>query len=68
MTGKQFLKQIALKRSRKYAVRTKKSFSGTGLMEMLDVAYENGLTEENSVVKVKDPTDLGSKWTIKRKN
>lgn len=41
--------------------------SGRGLNQMLDISKTNRWTEENTILEVKNPNDLDSKWTIWRK-
>lgn len=45
----------------------KKLATGTGVGSMMDKSYKNGWTRENSILEVKDPSDLNSRWNIYEK-
>lgn len=45
----------------------KKLATGTGVSSMMDKSYKNGWTTENSILEVKDPSDLNSRWNIYEK-
>ncbi len=38
--------------------------SGSGINSMMDISYKENLSDENSILVVKDPSDLNSKWEI----
>lgn len=45
----------------------KKLATGTGVSSMMNKSYKNGWTRENSILEVKDPSDLNSRWNIYEK-
>lgn len=38
--------------------------TGHGVNSMMDVSYKKHLTNDNSILVVKDPSDFDSKWEI----
>lgn len=42
----------------------RKVYSGYGLKKMMECAYRNKCTSQNSVLHITDDTDLDSKWYI----
>lgn len=41
-----------------------KTYSGTGMINCLNICKKYNLTKSNSDLKVNNPSDLNSKWTI----
>lgn len=42
----------------------RKIYSGYGVAKMLDTAFRHGLTKDNSILRIRDKTNLDSYWTI----
>lgn len=41
-----------------------KTYSGHGILALLDTCKKHNLTSNNSKLHIKNPDDLGSGWTI----
>lgn len=41
-----------------------KTYTGTGIMECMDICKRYNLNSNNSHLKIKNSGDLNSKWTI----
>lgn len=45
----------------------KKLATGTGVNSMMDKSYKNNWSNENTILEVKNPSDLNSRWNIYEK-
>ena len=45
----------------------KKLATGRGVNSMMDKSYKNGWSDKNTILEVKDPSDLNSRWNIYEK-